>query len=108
WFGSDPAGIASASRLWEILSNQAGTLELARTPLLLTFVCLVFATTQKLPTNRGVLYKKALDILLERWSAEKLVHNERRYEALTPEIEIEMLTDIAADAYSDDRIFMSQ
>ena len=67
-----------ARQFWKLLQeekNQA-ILELARTPLLLTFLCLVYDNTQRLPSNRSILYKRALEILLEKWAAEKRIHNE--------------------------------
>lgn len=110
WFARRPQDVSNkaGAELWRAVQAQPGTLELVRTPLLLAFVCLVFEATQRLPANRSQLYRKAVDILLERWNAEKLVHHDRIYEDLTPEIELEMLTDIAADAYENDRLFFSQ
>ncbi|MGV2388855.1 MAG UNVERIFIED_CONTAM: hypothetical protein LVR29_12975 [Microcystis novacekii LVE1205-3] len=49
--------------------------ELAHTPLLLTFLCLVYDENQSFPTNRSRLYQDALRILLEKWSAEKRLPN---------------------------------
>lgn len=109
WFSSDTdreRGIAAA--LWRELVRQPATFELARTPLLLTFVCIVYDATQGLPSNRTALYRKALDILLERWSAEKRVHNEPIYRDLHPDIEIEMLSDMAGAAFEANRIFFSR
>jgi predicted NACHT family NTPase len=51
--------------------KHQATRELARTPLLATFLCLVYDDRQKLPTNRAELYGDALRILLERWAASK-------------------------------------
>lgn len=78
---------------------NAATLELARTPLLLTFLCLSYDEGQQLPINRSSLYRRALSILLERWAAEKRIHNEEIYQNLNSDIEIEMLSEIAAHFY---------
>lgn len=83
-------------------------LELARTPLLLTFLCLVYDNTQRLPANRSTLYKRALEILLERWAAEKRIHNEPVYQDLHPELEIVMLSEIAGPAFEADTVFFTQ
>lgn len=81
------------------------SLELARTPLLLTFLCLTFDDTQRFPANRTALYRNALLILLQRWAAEKRVHNEDIYKDLHPDLEIEMLADVAATFFEKDKIF---
>lgn len=69
WFhsGGSREGAAAGDALWAILAEHPPTRELARTPLLLTFICIVYEATQNLPANRATLYRKALDILLERW-----------------------------------------
>jgi predicted NACHT family NTPase len=60
WFQSDldyKAG--TAERCWELLQKEENKAakELAQTPLLLTFLCLVYNRSQDLPKNRAVLYK---------------------------------------------------
>lgn len=97
-----------AEVLWRELVQQRATLELARTPLLLTFLCIVYDQTQSLPTNRTILYRRALEILLERWAAEKRVHNEAIYRDLHPEVEIEMLADLAGTAFEENRLFFEK
>lgn len=82
--------------------------ELARSPLLLTFLCLAFDVTQKFPVNRSSLYRKALHILLEEWAAEKRVHNEDIYKNLHPELEIALLSSIAAPAFINSKLFFSK
>lgn len=87
--------------------EHVATLELAATPLLLTFLCLVFDTTQRLPVNRASLYDQALDILLQRWAAEKRV-DRQIYEGFTPELELVLLGELAHSAFERDQIFFSK
>ncbi|MEO0705977.1 MAG: NACHT domain-containing protein [Cyanobacteria bacterium J06649_5] len=74
WFGSaQDVERGTADKCWEVLQkpeNKASK-ELAHTPLLLTYLCLVYDLSQRFPNNRSSLYKKALRILLEEWAAEK-------------------------------------
>ena len=68
----------TGQRCWETLdegSHQA-TKELARNPLLLTLLCMVYDNTQNFPRNRADLYEKALNIFLEEWMAEKRVRQD--------------------------------
>lgn len=88
--------------------SHSAILELAGTPLLLTFICIVYDSTQKLPPNRSTLYERALRILLEEWAAEKRVHNSPVFEALTSDLEIEVLSELAHPAFEDDELFFSR
>ncbi|HEX4084322.1 MAG TPA: hypothetical protein VHY22_05385 [Chthoniobacteraceae bacterium] len=90
------------------LPIHRATLELARTPLLLTFLCLVYDSTQRLPANRSALYKRGIDILIERWAAEKRIHNNPIYQDLHPEFEVQMLAEIAGPAYISSKFFFSE
>ena len=108
WFAStDHDASIESDAIWRQLREQQATLELVRTPLLLTFVCITYDANQKLPANRSNLYKSAFEILLQRWAAEKRVHNERIAD-LSPELEIELLTEIAGTAFREDRIFFTE
>ncbi|MBE9601480.1 NACHT domain-containing NTPase [Pedobacter sp. MC2016-24] len=106
WFNAERDAHSSTSdRLCELLFDTAhkATLELARTPLLLTFLCIVFDAGQQFPANRSSLYRRALEILLERWSAEKRIHQEEIYQNLNTDIETKMLAEIAAYFYEKDK-----
>jgi energy-coupling factor transporter ATP-binding protein EcfA2 len=108
WFRLERDKVADTDETFiKLLFNRKNTasLELARTPLLLTFLCLTFDDTQRFPANRTALYKNALLILLQRWAAEKRVHNEDIYKDLHPDLEIEMLAEIAASFFEKDKIF---
>lgn len=72
WFNSERDILTDTpKRLLTLLFDpiHASTLELARTPLLLTFLCIVYDAGQQFPANRSSLYRRAMEILLERWSA---------------------------------------
>lgn len=100
----------TADNFIELLFNikHKSTLELARTPLLLTFLCLTYDSSSQLPPNRSLLYKRALYILLEKWAAEKRVHNDDIYQDFHADIEVEMLAEIASSMYEMDKIFFSK
>jgi hypothetical protein len=82
--------------------------ELASTPLLLTFLCLTYDDRRRLLTNRSELYRQALEILMERWAASKRVHDEPVYRELSGRLEVQMLADIAAPAFADNRYFFTR
>ncbi|MGK7884397.1 MAG: NACHT domain-containing NTPase [Crocosphaera sp.] len=92
---------------WNLLQQEEykGAKELAQTPLLLTFLCLTYDKTQSFPNNRGVLYRKALNILLEEWAAEKRIKRDPIYEGLHTELEEILLADIAYNNFKQDKLF---
>lgn len=110
WFSDVPEGSARATAFMEVLSNadHRATLELARTPLLLTFLCIVYRDINKFPANRSHLYRRALYILLEKWAAEKRVHNNPIYKDLHSEFEVQMLARLAGNKYSQNRLFYNR
>lgn len=108
WFSkADDRELETADRVWQTLrrpENDA-TRELARTPLLLTFICLVYDASLSLPANRSDLYEEALKILLEKWAAEKRIRRDPICRGLTTKWEIILLEQIAGPAFAADRIF---
>jgi hypothetical protein len=101
---------AVAAACWQLLNADGyqATKELAHTPLLLTFLCLVFDESQVFPKNRAALYKDALDILLRRWSAEKRIQRDPIYKDLTIQLEEMLLAKIAYEQFSQDRLFFDK
>ena len=111
WFHADlDISTKTADQCWKTLngsSNRAAK-ELAQTPLLLTFLCMVYDRTQGFPTNRATLYRKALDILLEEWAAEKRIQQEGIYKGLNPDLEKVLLAEIAYNSFVKDQLFFTQ
>jgi NACHT domain len=99
-----------AESCWQLLNADGyqATKELAHTPLLLTFLCLVFDESQVFPKNRAALYKDALDILLRRWAAEKRIQRDPIYRDLTIQLEEMLLAKIAYEQFSQDRLFFDK
>ena len=101
----------TGDRCWAKLNTKEhrATKELVRNPLLLTLLCMVYDNSQNLPRNRASLYEKALDIFLEEWAAEKLVH---RGASITQYLEIAdekpMLSKIAWENFEANRLFFSK
>jgi len=109
WFSSElDRKNETAKNCWELLQKEEykSAKELAHTPLLLTFLCLVYDENQSFPTNRSRLYQDALRILLEKWSAEKRLPNRGLvYENLSIEQEEILLSEIAYQNFVADKLF---
>ncbi|MBE9206633.1 NACHT domain-containing protein [Nostoc sp. LEGE 06077] len=111
WFQSEVDKQAkTGDKCWELLQKRENSAakELAHTPLLLTFLCLVYNRSQNFPEHRSVLYKKALRILLEEWAAEKRILRDEIYQGLHTELEEILLSEIAYVGFESDRLFFSQ
>jgi NACHT domain len=111
WFHDELDRASSvAKKCWNLLNDDtyASAKELAQTPFLLTFLCVVYDRTQSFPANRAALYRKALDILLEEWAAEKRIRHEPIYEGLNTELEKVLLAEIAYQGFIKDRLFFTR
>jgi predicted NACHT family NTPase len=111
WFRSElDVANQTAEKCWTLLNseNYKAAKELAHTPLLLTFLCLVYDRTQGFPSKPAELYRRSLDILLEEWAAEKRIQQEAVYEGLSIELEKVMLAEIAYQGFLADQLFFSR
>ncbi len=108
WFGSEQDRQSNTAQdCWELLQqakNEAAK-ELAQTPLLLTFLCLVYDKSQNFPDNRSALYRKALRILLEEWAAEKRIQRDEIYQGLHTDLEEILLAEISYQGFEQDKLF---
>ncbi len=119
WFDSTPdryryqldEEVKTADQCWKALNARGhhATKELARNPLLLTLLCMVYDNSQNFPQNRADLYEKALSIFLEEWAAEKRVRQEESIsQYLDVAAEKRMLSEIAAKNFNANYLFFSK
>ena len=111
WFSTEKdAAQKTSQKCWKILQDtkNAAAKELAHTPLLLTFLCLVYGRSQRFPANRSMLYQRALRILLEEWAAEKRINRDKIYDGLSIELEEGLLSEIAYTGFATDQLFFSR
>ena len=109
WFYSEvDKQLGTGEKCWNKINSEEATRELARTPLLLTFLCLEYDESQDLPKKKATLYGNALDILLRRWASEKRLPYEPIYRQLGIDLEKIMLAEIAYHNVAVDKLFFSQ
>lgn len=119
WFDSTPdryryqldEEVKTADQCWQALNARGhhATKELARNPLLLTLLCMVYDSSQNFPQNRAALYEKALNIFLEEWAAEKRVRQEESIsQYLDVAAEKRMLSEIAVKNFNENYLFFSR
>ena len=119
WFASTPdqhqhqldEEMKTDDRCWKTLNEpeHQATKELARNPLLLTLLCMVYDGSQNFPRNRASLYEDALNIFLKGWAAEKRVN---RGALINQHLDIadekRMLSKIAAENLEANRLFFTE
>lgn len=111
WFSSDEKkGQELAEKCWKSLEkpDNFAVIELARTPLLLTFLCLVYNHSKTFSGNRSILYHEGLRILLQKWSEEKRIMKEGIYKGLHVELEEKLLAEIAYQAFISEKILFTK
>ncbi|MDJ0703522.1 MAG: hypothetical protein QNJ46_09600 [Leptolyngbyaceae cyanobacterium MO_188.B28] len=69
---------------------------------------MVYDSSQNFPNNRSTLYSKALDILLEKWAAEKRIQRDDIYQGLHTDLEKALLAEIAYKEFEADRLFFKR
>ncbi|WP_434684749.1 NACHT C-terminal helical domain 2-containing protein [Pseudanabaena minima] len=103
WFlGKDEP---KAERLLERLQGKKPVKELAKSPLLLTLLCLVFGERNDLPPKRSELYKEGLEVLMKKWDAKRNIEREQIYKLLSPQNKEDMLGQIAFNTFINGEYF---
>jgi predicted NACHT family NTPase len=109
WFRSHERSEWGQSCWAKLTSDEhRPTLELAKTPLFLTLICILFQDKGALPNNRATLYDKALAVLLEGLDSAKQIERHRTYESMDGKSRELMLEQIAYDNFVADRLFFQQ
>ncbi len=105
WFANSSGDRAVGRHLWQRLSHRrsASLLELGRTPLLLTFLCIVFEAEKRLPSNRSLLYEGVLRVILREWGRNKGIVPKRQGPGLALESELTLLQRIAGPSFEENR-----
>lgn len=88
--------------------DNKGLRDLARTPLLLTLLCLSFNETLTFPQRRVEIYQEALDALLKKWDSSRRIKRDEIYRKLSLGHKENMLARIAAETFEKDEYFMPQ
>lgn len=111
WFASGDEGDAEAAETcWKSLqrADNVAVRELAQTPLLLTFLCLVYSRSFTFSGNRSILYHQGLRILLQKWFEEKRIAKKTIYEGLHIELEEKLLAEIAYEGFKTDNLLFTK
>ena len=99
---------SKAERMLERLKGNQPVKELAKSPLLLTLLCLVFGERNDFPPKRSELYKEGLEVLMKKWDAKRNIEREVIYKHLSPQNKEDMLGQIAFNTFVNGEYFFRQ
>lgn len=88
--------------------DNKGLRDLARTPLLLTLLCLAFDETLTFPQRRVEIYQEALDALLKKWDSSRRIQRDEVYRKLSLGHKENLLAHIAAETFGRNQYFIPQ
>lgn len=88
--------------------DNKGLRDLARTPLLLTLLCLAFNETLTFPQRRAEIYQEAVDALLKKWDSSRRIKRDEVYRKLSLGHKENMLAQIAAETFERNEYFIPQ
>ena len=113
WFAAEtPACDQAALTLWQTLnrSRNLPIKELARTPLLLFYLCLVHEQGGELPKSRGQIYGKILEIFLAEWPRQKNIEGDPSLapSGLTAYAKQKLLATIAYERFKANQLVFSR
>jgi hypothetical protein len=89
-------------------ADNKGLRDLARTPLLLTLLCLAFNETLTFPQRRVEIYEESLDALLKKWDSSRRIKRDEVYRKLSLGHKENMLARIAAETFERNEYFIPQ
>jgi len=90
------------------LTENSPILNLATTPLLLSFICLVFLFNGDFPSNRAEFYRQILDLLLMRWDEVRGISRNTAALHLSLLHKIKLLSYLAANTFTQGNYFQSE
>jgi predicted NACHT family NTPase len=99
WYSLEKNKLDLFNSQWDKVENQ-GFRELAKTPLLLTLICLAFDETLQFSKRRVDLYAEAVDALLKKWDSSRAIVRGDVYKQLEPVRKKQLLSFVAYNTFS--------
>ena len=73
WFGK--TNLAKANLMFDAIKKNEQIKALARNPLMIAIIAIICEEGRKLPQKRAALYKRCVEVLLERWDVQRRIKN---------------------------------
>lgn len=86
-----------------------GLRELAKSPILLSLVCLAYQETREFPPGRRVeIYKQAVDALMRKWDVSRGIKRDIVYKGLSQGQKENLIAHVAAQTFSESVVFIKR
>jgi predicted NACHT family NTPase len=114
WFCASGETKTAITQRWQIFAtatrNSPALQELTKTPMLLSLICWVFQDSGELLSQRALLYRKGIRLLLEKWNDRKNIPGwelgKETYQQLSIEQKETLLTEIAVRKFKNPENFV--
>ena len=73
WFGKTDPG--KAQSMFNAIDKNGPIKAIARNPLMVAIIAIIYEEDEELPQKRAVLYDRCVDVLLSRWDVQKRLKN---------------------------------
>ncbi|NTW98101.1 MAG: NACHT domain-containing protein, partial [Oscillochloris sp.] len=107
WFQQDNLRRAAFLRAFALPEHER-LRDLARSPLLLTMLCLTFDEHVAFPQRRVDLYEQAIDTLLKGWDSARSSERDTAYRTLALGYKRQLLAELAAETFEQSECFIPQ
>jgi len=88
--------------------EHQGLRDLARTPLLLSLLCLGFEDSLRFPHRRVDIYEDALEVLLKKWDSNRAIQRDEIYRGLSLTRKRQLFARVAAETFQQGKYFIKQ
>lgn len=89
-------------------SEHKGLRELARTPLLLSLLCLVFEGSLHFPDRHADIYDEALDMLLRKWDSSRSIQRDEIHKGLSLKRKHQLFARVANETFKQGKYFIKE
>ena len=105
WFAHEPRTVEAC---WAAMKKLKTVYELAKSPLLLTMLCITYDEANHFPPSRSELYAEAIEALLKTWDSKRRITRQEVYEDLSLGKKEVLFSRIAAEASMEGHFFLKE
>jgi predicted NACHT family NTPase len=98
----------NAANFVQRLQQNSPIRNLAKNPLLLTLLCLVFGESGSFPRRRADLYEEGAKILLKKWDATRNIQRDELYRKLDVQRREDLLSSVAFETFCRGEVIFTQ
>lgn len=107
WFGAkDSKQLAIGVKT--SLKTEKGLSDISTNPLLLSLLCILFENDYSLTSQRALVYKRCIEVLIREWDTSRKFRRDSRYERLSDDKRIAILAELACSFFKDNQRYFSE